>query len=62
MLKGEQFQMGGGGDLCKEIPQFLFAVVTPLLKSECRHINCENVEQYYDLLKEVLDEFDLKNH
>ena len=38
MLKGEQFQMGGGGDFCKEIPQFLFAVVTPLLKSECRQL------------------------
>ena len=25
-------------------------------------INRENDEQYYDLLKEVLDEFDLENH
>ena len=62
MLKGERISNGWWRRFLQRNPTISLHSGDSTAQVRMQAINCENVEQYYDLLKEVLDEFDLENH
>ena len=62
MLKGERISNGWWRRFLERNPTISLRSGDSTAQVRMQAINRENVEQYHNLLKDVLDEFDLENH